>query len=50
MKKVFSSIALGAILVSGVFFAVAPQADETTQFGGERHPPVLLNGLSDFEF
>jgi len=49
MKKIFSSIALGAILVSGVFFAVTPQADETTQFGGERLPPVLLHGDSGYD-
>ena len=41
MKKLISSIALGAILISGVLFAVNAQPDDLT-FGGERHPPIFM--------
>ena len=41
MKKLISSIALGAILVSGVFFAVQAQPENLT-FGGDRHPPIFM--------
>ena len=41
MKKLFSSLALAAVLVSGVFFAVNTDADDLTW--GERHPPIFNN-------
>ncbi|MCF3944933.1 hypothetical protein [Oceanobacillus alkalisoli] len=41
MKKLFSSLALAAVLVSGVFLAVNTDADDLTW--GERHPPIFNN-------
>lgn len=47
MKKLFSGIALAAILVSGVFFAVNAEPEDLTW--GERHPPILLQSGIDFD-
>lgn len=41
MKKLVSGIVLGAILVTGFFFAVDVQPDHLA-VNGERHPPIFI--------
>lgn len=49
MKKLISGIVLGAILVTGFFFAVDVQPDNLA-INGERLPPVLLPTDSGVDF
>lgn len=49
MKKLVSGIVLGAILVTGIFFAADVQPDNLA-VNGERLPPVLLPTDSGINF
>ncbi|GEM_PF-5331526 len=46
MKKFVSSIILGAMLVTGLFFVANATADDLA-VNGERHPPVFMPTFFD---
>lgn len=41
MKKYVSSVVLGAMLVTGLFFVANVSSNDLT-FSGERHPPIFM--------